>query len=225
MKDGCRLLIKTTVFIEHFSVKEILVHGLYNSWKTFSLLYRPSTVHPLCHDAAYESCGASLCVPHAYQHPSVKPANRGLCCLSCGPCYKKGWFSCQRNQTLEEDFSYDLGWLSVTIDALVPSKAPFSSPPKLCGTLYWPPNCRWLVTVLPQGNVELHFDWFFTTYFNGGCGGHGKFVEIDDSCFHKQKCNCSRLCKTLWVFVGVEQEMGTHVLRLPLIAPLRHCYH
>ena len=46
-------------------------------------------------------------------------------------------------------------------------KAPFSNPPKLCGTLCWPPNCRWLVTVLPQGNVELHFDLFFTPYFNG----------------------------------------------------------
>ena len=45
MKDGCRLLIKISVFIEHFNVKEILVHGLYNSWRTFSLLYRSSTVH------------------------------------------------------------------------------------------------------------------------------------------------------------------------------------
>ena len=45
VKDGCRLLIKIIVFIEHFNVKEILVHGLYNSWKTFSVLYRSSTVH------------------------------------------------------------------------------------------------------------------------------------------------------------------------------------
>jgi len=92
VKDGCRLLIKTIVFIEHFNVKEILLHGLYNSWKTFSLLYMPSTVHPLCHGAAYESCGASSCAPHAYQNPSVKPANRAQCCLSCRPCYKKGGF-------------------------------------------------------------------------------------------------------------------------------------
>ena len=28
VKDGCRLLIKVTVFIEHFSVKKIVVHGL-----------------------------------------------------------------------------------------------------------------------------------------------------------------------------------------------------
>ena len=92
VKDGCRLLIKTIVFIEQFNVKEILVHGLYNSWKTFTLLYRPSTVHPLCHDAAYESCGASLLAPHAYQHPSVKPASQARCCLSCRSCYKKGDF-------------------------------------------------------------------------------------------------------------------------------------
>ena len=73
VKDGCRLLIKTVVFIEHFNVKEILLHGLYNSLKTFSLLYRPNAVHPLCHDAAYESCGALSCVLHTYQHPSVNP--------------------------------------------------------------------------------------------------------------------------------------------------------
>ena len=29
VKDGCRLLIKIIVFIEHFNVKEILLHGLY----------------------------------------------------------------------------------------------------------------------------------------------------------------------------------------------------
>ena len=28
VKDECRLLIKTTVFIEHHTVKEILLHGL-----------------------------------------------------------------------------------------------------------------------------------------------------------------------------------------------------
>ena len=31
-----------------------------------------------------------------------------------------------------------------------------------------------LVTVLPQGNVKLHFDLFFTAYFNGGCRGVAK---------------------------------------------------
>jgi len=33
------------------------------------------------------------------------------------------------NQPLEEDVSYRLGWLSVTICTLVPSKVPFSDPP------------------------------------------------------------------------------------------------
>ena len=56
MKDECRLLIKTVVFMEHCNVKEIPVHGLYNTWKTFSLLYRPSTVNPVCCDAGYDSC-------------------------------------------------------------------------------------------------------------------------------------------------------------------------
>ena len=54
---------------------EILLHGLYNTWKTFSLLCKPSTVNPLCCDAAYDSCGASSCAPHADQHPPGKLAN------------------------------------------------------------------------------------------------------------------------------------------------------
>ena len=100
VKDECRLLIKTVVFIEHFNVKKILLHGLYNSWKTFTLLYRPITVHPLCCDAAYKSCGASSHAPHAYQHPPVKPANQARCCLSCMPCYKKGGFLANRTNHL-----------------------------------------------------------------------------------------------------------------------------
>ena len=126
VKDGCRILIQTIVFIEHFNVKEILLHGLYNSWKTFLLVYRPSTVHPLCHDAAYESCIASSRAPHAFQHPPIErdvyPVRR----------VTKMWFSWQRNLPVEEDFSYHLGWLSVTVRALLPSKAPFSNPPQLC---------------------------------------------------------------------------------------------
>ena len=121
---------------------------------------------------------------------------------------QKRWLSCQRNQPFEEDFSYHLGWLSVIVRVL-PSKAPFSNSPKLCRTLCWSPNCRWLVTVLLQGNVELHIDLFFTAYFNRGWWGEcGKVVQIDDSCFSRQKCNCHRLCTTVWVFVGVEQELG-----------------
>ena len=195
MKDGCRLLIKTIVFLEHFNVKEILLHGLYNSWKTFLLVYRPSTVHPLCHDAPYESFGAFSRAPRAFQHPPVTPTNRAQCCLSYTLCYKNVVFL-PMEPRFEEDFSYHLGWLSVTVRAVLSSKAPFSNPPKLCETLCWPSNCRWLVTVLPQGSVELHFDLFIAAYFNGCWRGEcGKVVEIDDSCFSREKCNCSRLCQ------------------------------
>ena len=89
VKDGSRLLIKTAVFIQHLVVKEIPPHGLYSMWKTFSLLYSPSTVNALCHDAAYDSCGPSSCVPHTDQHPPGKPTNRTQCWLSFRPCYKK----------------------------------------------------------------------------------------------------------------------------------------
>ena len=91
VKDECRLLIKTIVFIEHHNIKEILFHDLYNTWKTFSLLYKPSTVNLLCGDAAYDSCGASSCAPHADQHPPGKPTNRAQYWLSCRPFYKKGF--------------------------------------------------------------------------------------------------------------------------------------
>ena len=78
MKDECRLLIKTGVFIDH-NVKEIPVRGLYNTWKIFSLLYGPSTVNPVCCDAAFESCGLSPHVPHADRLPPVEPADQAQC--------------------------------------------------------------------------------------------------------------------------------------------------
>jgi len=37
VKDGCRLLIKPAVFIQHL-VMEILLHGLYNTWKNLSFI-------------------------------------------------------------------------------------------------------------------------------------------------------------------------------------------
>ena len=52
--------------------------------------------------------------------------------------------------------------------------------------------------------------------------GHGRFVEIDDSCFSRRKCNCGRLCMTALVVVD-EQELGTPVLHLSLITPPRQC--
>jgi len=46
-------------------------------------------------------------------------------------------------------------------------------------------------------------------------GGHGgKFVEKDAICFRRYKCNCSRLCTTVWVSFCLNQE-----LRIP-VSPL-----
>ena len=50
-----------------------------------------------------------------------------------GPAIKKNGFLAT-GTPFEEDFSYHLGWLSVTVQALVPSKAPFSDPSISCGT-------------------------------------------------------------------------------------------
>ena len=43
--------------------------------------------------------------------------------------------------------------------------------------------------------------------FDGECG-HGNFLEIVDSCFRRQKCNWSMLCKILCFLVRVQQELG-----------------
>jgi hypothetical protein len=83
VQDECRLLIKTIVFIEHHIVKEILHHGLCNPWKTFSLLYRPSTVNPVCHYAPYNSCGLSSCSACVDQLTPGEPTNRARHWLSC----------------------------------------------------------------------------------------------------------------------------------------------
>ena len=92
VKDGCRLLMKIILFIEHFNIKEILVHGLYSSWKHshFSI----GLAQSIC-CAMMQLTGAvraSSRTPHAHQHPPVKPTNRVQCCLSSMPCYKKGGF-------------------------------------------------------------------------------------------------------------------------------------
>jgi len=85
----------------------------------------------------------------------------------------KNWVSCQQNQPFKEDVCCCLSWLSVIFRALVQSKASFFDPPVSCRTPCWPPNCHWLVTVLPQGNVILHFELFFTAFLMvvGGEGG------------------------------------------------------
>jgi hypothetical protein len=89
VKDECRLPIKTVVFMEHCNIKEIPVRGLYNTWKTFSLLYRLSTVNTVCCDTAYNSCEASSCAPRPDRHPPGEFANRAHRWLSCRLCYKK----------------------------------------------------------------------------------------------------------------------------------------
>jgi len=76
--------------IEHCSVKEILLRGLYNSWKTLALLCGPSTVNPVCHDAAYESCGPLSYAPRTDQHPTCEPAIQAQCWLSSMLYYKNG---------------------------------------------------------------------------------------------------------------------------------------
>ena len=88
----------------------------------------------------------------------------------------KNQFSCQQNHPFKEDVCCCLSWLSVIVRALVQNKAPFFDPPVSCRTPCWPRNCRWLVTVLPQGNVTLHFELFFTAFLMEV--GGGKDVEI-----------------------------------------------
>jgi len=51
-------------------------------------------------------------------------------------------------------------------------------------------------------------------------GRHGKYLEIDESCFTRRKGNCGRLCATAWVFIDVERELGTPVLHLSLITTI-----
>jgi hypothetical protein len=81
-------------------------------------------------------------------------------------------------------------------------------------------------SVLLQGNVELHFELFFTAFFfyGGWQRGvlHGRVLEIGGSCFVWQKCNCGRLLGTAWVFVDVKEKLETLVLNVLLIALPRH---
>jgi hypothetical protein len=77
-----------------------------------------------------------------------------------------------------------------------------------CRTLCWPPNCRWLVTILPQGNVKLHFELFSTAFLMVvGGWGCGKYVEIDESCFSRRKCNLGQgVCNSMglcWCGLGI----------------------
>jgi len=117
-------------------LKEILFHGLYNTWKTLSLLYWPSTVNALCHDAAYDSCGPSSCAPHTDQHPLGKPANQAKCWLSFWLCYKKGGF-------LANGTNHSMGISIISVGSLLLSALTF-------------PVSRHSLTL--QFRAELHFE-------------------------------------------------------------------
>jgi len=56
-------------------------------------------------------------------------------CYHVGPVTKQLVFL-PMEPPFQEDFAYHLGWPSVTVCALVPSKAPFSDPSISCGTLF-----------------------------------------------------------------------------------------
>jgi len=61
---------------------------LYSSWKTFSLLYEPSTVNPVSREAAYNSCEPLSDAPHADQHLPGEPASGTQLGYPVG-CYQK----------------------------------------------------------------------------------------------------------------------------------------
>ena len=81
-------------------------------------------------------------------------------------------------------------WNSVLTTKL--SLTGYSSAARQCWTSFW--------------DVDCSFFCFFCFCF---LGGGDKFVEIAESCFSRQKCNCCRLCATVWIFVGIERESGT----------------
>ena len=121
----------------------------------------------------------------------------------------------------EEDFSYDLSWLSVTVRALVPSKAPFSDHSISCGTPFWPPNCCCLVVVLPQCSVKINFDLFFAAYFN--CCFGGRWLTMLWKYMIAASAGESVIvegCNEQHGFLLVSSRNQGH---LSLIAPLRHC--
>jgi hypothetical protein len=140
--------------------------------------------------------------------PTMLTANRGQRWLSCRHYVTKKWFSYERNRQIQENVSYRLGSLFVTVRTLVHNRPPFSNPPMSCGTPCWPPNRRWLVAVVLQDYVGFHFAFFPKIFFLGGRCELGKVVEIDESCFSWLKCNCGRLRTRAFVFGGLSRSRG-----------------
>ena len=100
--------------------------------------------------------------------PTMLTASGGQRWLSCGHYVSEKWFSCQQNRQIQENVSYRLGSLFVTLRTLVHNRPPLSNPPMLCGTPCWPPNLRWWVAVVLKGYVGFHFVFFSTVFFFGG---------------------------------------------------------
>jgi hypothetical protein len=134
--------------------------------------------------------------------------NRARRWLSCRPCYKKV--------------------VLLATELTIWGRCLFSFRLPLC---YCPPSCSKLGAILKSSNVVWN-SVLTTKLWLTGCssatrqrqasfwvvhysfflwwGGHGKYVEVDESCFSRWKCNCSKLC-------------ATPALHLLLIAPPTHC--
>jgi hypothetical protein len=138
----------------------------------------------------------------------VNRQSRPVFCIMKAHFYKNKLFSCQQKQQIQEDNYYRLGWVSVTLHALVRSRLPLSDPPISCGTTCWPLHHRWLVAVFPRGNVGFRFEFFPAVFLEWGVVELGNVVEIDESYFSLLKCNCGLLRAILWVFVGSNRSDG-----------------
>jgi hypothetical protein len=142
---------------------------LYNSWKTFWLLYGPSKVNSVFHDAAYDSCGPLWYAPRPNKHPACEPNNQAERGYFVGSITKK-WFSCQWNQPFEEDLL--LLKLAVIVPTLVESNTPLYNCPMFCRTL-WTTELSLSGHTFAASNVKLHFEFFFTAFLwcfqGGGC--------------------------------------------------------
>jgi hypothetical protein len=153
--------------------------------------------------------------------------------------------SCLVKWPIEPEVGYPVGLVTKKV-VLLPTELTiwgrclFSFRLALC---YCPPSCSKLGAILKSSNVvwnsvlttklwltcwssaarqcQASF-WVHYSFLWWG-GEHCKFLEVDESCFSRWKCNCSKLCATPWVFFGIERESGTPALHLLLIAPPTHC--
>ena len=132
MKDECKPLIKTVVFIEH-NVKAISVHGLYSRWKSSHFcMGRAQSIQ--CAVTQYSrAVGCHHMWPALTDTHLVNPPIKPSVGYPVGS-FTKNWFSCEQNQPFKEDVCCCLSWLSVIVCALVQNKAPFFDPSVSCRT-------------------------------------------------------------------------------------------